>query len=91
MHFSKLMARPLVAKALKKASRWRRCVCLSGEPTRESSMYANTPSRPSVVRSIILWKVCAALDSPKGVKQAKWHDDCSRNGDLVITLDKINF
>ncbi len=30
-----------------------RCVCLSGEPTRESSMYANTLSRPSVVRSII--------------------------------------
>ncbi len=37
-HFSKFMARPLVAKAVKKASRWRRCVCLSGEPTRESSI-----------------------------------------------------
>jgi hypothetical protein len=68
-HFSRLMARPLVAKAVKKASRWRRCVCLSGEPTRESSTYANTPSRPSVVRSIILWKVWAALDSPKGVNK----------------------
>ncbi len=68
-HFSRLMARLLVAKALKKASRWWRCVCLSREPTRELSMYANTPSRPSVVRSIILWKVCAALESPKGVKR----------------------
>jgi hypothetical protein len=45
-HFSRLMARPLVAKALKKKSRWWRCVCLSGDPTRESSMYANTPSNP---------------------------------------------
>jgi hypothetical protein len=33
------------------------------------SMYANTPSRPSVVPSIILWKVCAALDSPTGVNK----------------------
>ncbi len=48
-HFSKLMARPLAAKAVKKASRWQRYVCLSGEPTRGSSMYANTPSRPSLV------------------------------------------
>ncbi len=68
-HFSRLMVRPLVAKALKKSSRWRRCVCLPGEPTRESSMYANTPSRPSVVQSIILWKVCAALDNPNGVNK----------------------
>ncbi len=67
--FSKLMARPLAAKAVKKASRWRRCVCLSGEPTCESSIYANTPSKPSVVWSIILWNVCAALDSPKGVSK----------------------
>jgi hypothetical protein len=58
-----------MAKAVKKAYRWRRCVCLSGEPTRESSMYANTPSRPSVVQSIILRKVCEALDSPKGVNK----------------------
>jgi hypothetical protein len=27
-HFSSFMARPLVARALKKASKWRRCVCL---------------------------------------------------------------
>jgi hypothetical protein len=46
--FSKLMARPLAAAALKKASRWWRCVCLSGEPTHESSIYANTTSKPSV-------------------------------------------
>jgi hypothetical protein len=52
-HFPRLMARPLVARASKKASKWQRCVCLSGEPTRESSMYANTPSRLSVVQSII--------------------------------------
>jgi hypothetical protein len=53
-HFSRFMARPLVIRAVKKASRWWRCVCMSGEPTRESSMYANTSSRPFVVRSIIL-------------------------------------
>jgi hypothetical protein len=40
-HFSKLMARPLVAKAVKKASRWQRCVYLSRELARESSMHAN--------------------------------------------------
>ncbi len=68
-NFSRLMVRPLVAKALKKASRWWRCVFLSGEPTRELSMYANTHSRPSVVQFIILWKVCGVLDSPKGVKR----------------------
>jgi hypothetical protein len=53
-HFSRFMTRPLEAKGVKKASRWQRCVCLSGEPMCESSMYANTPSKPSVVRSIIL-------------------------------------
>jgi hypothetical protein len=26
-------------------------------------------SRPSLVQSIILWKVCVALDSPKGVNK----------------------
>jgi hypothetical protein len=31
--------------------------------------YANTPSKPSVVQSIILWNVCAALDSPKWVNK----------------------
>jgi hypothetical protein len=52
--FSRLTAKPLAAKAVKKASRWRRCVRLSGEPTRESSNYANTPSKSSVVQPIIL-------------------------------------
>ncbi len=65
----KFMARSLVARAVKKAFRWQSCVCLSGESTCESSMYANTPSRPSVVRSITLWKVCAALDSPNGMNK----------------------
>jgi hypothetical protein len=59
----------LAAKAVKKATRWWRSVCLSGEPTRELSIYANTPSRPSVVQSIIFFNVCAALDSPKGVNK----------------------
>jgi hypothetical protein len=36
-YFSKWMARPLAAKALKNASRWWRCVCLSGEPTPEQT------------------------------------------------------
>jgi hypothetical protein len=46
-HFSRSMARPLVAKAVKKASRWRRCVCLSGESTRECScMQTHLPNHP---------------------------------------------
>ncbi len=68
-HFLRLMAKPLLARALKKASKWRSCVCLSGEPTCEPSMYANTPSRLSVVWSIIRWKVCAAIDSPNGMNK----------------------
>jgi hypothetical protein len=68
-HLPRLMARPLMAKAVKKASRWRRCVYLSGKTTLELSMYVNTPSKPSVVLSIILWKVCEVLDSLKGVNK----------------------
>jgi hypothetical protein len=53
-----------------------------------------------VVLSIILWKVCAALDSPKGVNKysnklngiiiAVW-DVLGHHRDLVTTLDKIDF
>ncbi len=68
-HFLRLMARPFVARALKKTSQWRRCVCISRELTQESSMYANTPSRLSVVQSIIRWKVWAALDSQNGMNK----------------------
>jgi hypothetical protein len=32
-------------------------------------MYANTPSRPSVVQSITLLNVYVALESPKGVNK----------------------
>jgi hypothetical protein len=52
-HLSKLIARPLAANAAKNASKWRRCVSLSRDPTLESSMYGNVPSRPSKVRSIM--------------------------------------
>jgi hypothetical protein len=61
-----------VAKALKKASRWRRCVCLSGQLTGESSMYVNTPSKLSVVRSIIRrrrWLGAARARAPKRPQQ----------------------
>ncbi len=67
--FFKVNGKTIGGQGVEKASRWQRCVCLSGDPTRESSMYANTPSKPSVVRSIILWKVCAALESPNGVNK----------------------
>jgi hypothetical protein len=49
----------LVAKAVKKASRWRRCVCLSGEPTHES---------------FICGTVRHSLKGLCGVKQPKWHE-----------------
>ena len=37
-HFFKLMARPLAARTEKNFSKWARCVCLTGDPTLESSM-----------------------------------------------------
>jgi hypothetical protein len=64
--FLKVDGETIGGQSIKKASKWRRCVCLFGEPTREASMYANTPSRPSTVRSIMCWKVCAALDNLNG-------------------------
>jgi hypothetical protein len=64
-------------------------------------MYANTPSGLSVVRSIIRWKVCAALDSPNGVNKysnklngviiAVFGMSVAENRDLVITLHKMDF
>jgi hypothetical protein len=99
-HFSKLMARPLAAKAVKKASRWWRCVSLSGEQTCELSMSENTPKTVSgeIHHSL---KHLHGVGQPKRreqiFKQAKWCNDSSfwevlsRNRDLVITLDKINF
>ncbi len=68
-HFSKLMASPLMARAEKSLSKWWRCVSLSGDPTRVSSMYGNVPSRSAQVWSITLWKVWAAFDKPKGVNK----------------------
>ena len=36
--FFQMMARPLAARTEKNFSRWARCVCLSGDPTLESSI-----------------------------------------------------
>ncbi len=78
-----------------------RCVSLSRDATQDSSMYRNSPSRPAQVQSIILWKVWALFDRPKGVNKfsnkpkgvmmAVFGIILSGNWNLVKPLDQNQF
>ncbi len=91
-----------MADAAKKASKWRRCVSLSGDPTHESSMKGNVGTFETVQSAVHHALKSARVRQSKKrhkkvFKEAEWRDDppfwdvCGSDRDLVVTLDKVDF
>jgi hypothetical protein len=80
-HMFKLFARPLAANAAKNASKWWRCVSLSGDPTRDSWIILVWKCSFEIVQSAVhhalksLYGVRQSKRRKKILKEAKWHND----------------